>query len=207
MEILHVIKNDLEYLDEILRGALPGSNHSRDLFASILKTEVPNNWKFRENTLTNINEYIFDFASRLEEVLSLARVDSFDGFGFNLSKMFDPAAFITATRQYAAKADNLSLEKMRVNLTLAEPKSETYFKISGLKLAGASIISSKLVLSDNVELNNIDTCYIHWTEDISRSSLHIPVYSNLQRNRVLFYYDCEVDEPSQFIMRSVAMLC
>lgn len=89
---------------------------------------------------------------------------------FFLGGLFNPEAYITATRQYVAQANEWSLEELTLAVTVrtqteSNPQlDECSFAISSLKLQGAECTNaSKLMLSMNI-LSDLPLTVLTWVK-------------------------------------------
>lgn len=92
----------------------------------------------------------------------------------SLGGLFNPEAYITATRQYVAQANGWSLEELSLAVAI-RPSAETSpeldecsFAISSLKLQGAECTNaSKLTLSANI-LSELQLTVLTWIKLVFR---------------------------------------
>lgn len=83
-----------------------------------------------------------------------------------LGGLFNPEAYITATRQFVAQTNGWSLEELNLSVTIEDPESkqgfdDCSFALAGLKLQGAKSFKNKLSLESSV-LTDLPLVYIQW---------------------------------------------
>ena len=84
-----------------------------------------------------------------------------------LGGLFNPEAYITATRQYVAQANSWSLEELSLVVEIEDSQKgssstdERSFGITGLKLQGAKSLKNKLFL-DMTILTELPLVNIRW---------------------------------------------
>ena len=77
----------------------------------------------------------------------------------HISGLFNPEAFITATRQCVAQANSWSLEELHLDVCVADTENEKpsfddcSFAVEGLKLFGAVCRNNQLAISAEISTN------------------------------------------------------
>lgn len=160
-----------------------------------------------------VASFIADLASRLAQLQSVAQSTDY-AEGIWLGELFQPEAFITATRQTVAHKNGWSLEQLVLQLGIEQPDTAESFGVrgkfgtelystsrmvadlSGLKLEGSSWSSSGLTLNEGGSVN-LGTSQLTWERidacKIASKSVNIPVYLNGDRLDVLFAVDLASD--------------
>jgi dynein heavy chain 1 len=135
-----------------------------------------------------------------------------------LGGLFNPEAYITATRQCVAQANSWSLEELALHVTVTESgaddnQKDSSFGVTGLKLQGAQCKNNQLLLTSTI-MTDLPLTLLKWTrvdpENLPRSTkLTLPVYLNSTRAELLFTIDMAVasgQDPHSFYERGVAVL-
>lgn len=83
-----------------------------------------------------------------------------------LGGLFNPEAYITATRQFVAQANGWSLEELNLAVTIEDGSGkqntdDCSFALSGLKLQGARSNNNKLSLDSSV-LTDLPLVNVQW---------------------------------------------
>ena len=130
--------------------------------------------------------------------------------------MFNPEAYITATRQCIAQANSWPLEELQLDVSISSKnfiKNDEYsFVITGLKLQGAQCKNDQLFLTSTI-MTDLHDVTLRWircfnSEDESEK-LTLPVYLNSTRSDLLFTVDLKVapnQDPHSFYERGVALI-
>ena len=137
-----------------------------------------------------------------------------------LGGLFNPEAFITATRQCVAQANSWSLEELYLDVFVGDDDSgpmsmdDSSFGIEKLKLQGATCGNNSLSISSTI-ITDLHTARLRWLlrsqvpDKCPGRSISLPVYLNATRSDVLFQADFEL-APGQdqftFHERGVALV-
>jgi len=199
--LLKTITKDLADLIEVCDGNLKQTNHLRALINSITRGIIPRHWRRYKVPDIPVAQWVADFHLRIKQLEQLSKSSSLPEIPIWLGGLFFPEAFITATRQAVAQRNGWSLEELSLDLSVSPPNSpsdaENSFKISNLRLEGASLDeTSTLSLSSTVS-NKLPTCYITWkrtgnepgtqAKKISEEErVRLPIYLNRSRKELLF---------------------
>ncbi|PWA00630.1 hypothetical protein BB558_003315 [Smittium angustum] len=194
--LLNVVCDDLKQVIEVCSGKLKLTNHLRKLVSSILASTVPTHW-LQVYTVARgiqISDWISGFVLRLGQVSSIiSKAIAFpDDASLYKSSLLDSIwlgglfyaeAFITATRQVAAKQIGCSLEELSLQMNLTEPRLEdrssnkttptANIGIVGLKLQGAVLNKGGELSGANPDNQNtislshggvekLDVCLLTW---------------------------------------------
>ncbi|XP_018494643.2 dynein heavy chain, cytoplasmic [Galendromus occidentalis] len=228
-QLLSLIRRDLEDIVLICKGEKKQTNLHRQMISELAKGGVPTHWKGRYTPppACTVIQWITDFNERVNQLAKVSKACTGGGpaalkaLVVWLGGLFNPEAYITATRQYVAQANEWSLEELTLSVTMrtqaeTNPQlDECSFAISSLKLQGAECTNaSKLMLSMDI-LSDLPLTILTWvkaTEDErkAQSVVTLPVYLNSSRTELLFTVDLEATDVKQaqsFYERGVAVLC
>ncbi|OLY80070.1 Cytoplasmic dynein 1 heavy chain 1 [Smittium mucronatum] len=219
--LFNTVTRDLDQLLKVCAGTLKLTNHTRDLVASFASSEVPGHWA-QSYVLSHgiqLNEWISDFSKRVKQLSD----KFFDAVNMNdeellahnvldniwMGGLFYSDAFVTATRQAAAKKMGKSLEELELYLELLPPScpdkshfDETFpgglnqkipfsVGISGLILVGAGFSAENLKEADEshsdyqeVALNDgrpypLGVCRLYWSLKRGLDNLEIQNLSEI----------------------------
>jgi dynein heavy chain 1 len=163
--------------------------------------------KFKIARNTSLAQFIANLSARLAQLEGLAQ-GSDDRKSIWLGGLFQPEAYITATRQTVAHRNGWSLEQLSLSVTLnqtsdadafvidgeQDPSSADWMiaNISGLKLEGADWTGSGLTLNDGRAVS-LGASQLTWrktdTVNGENKTVNLPVYLNGDRADVLFAVD------------------
>ncbi|XP_074602445.1 dynein heavy chain, cytoplasmic isoform X2 [Brevipalpus obovatus] len=225
-KLLDVVRHDLDDVILICKAAKKQTNHHRVMISDLAKGVIPVHWKkYTVPQNATVIQWITDFSDRVKQLQKISNQCTSNGSTILrsihvwLGGLFNPEAYITATRQYVAQANNWSLEELYLDVEITDSESqnitmnECSFGVTGLKLQGAKAHKNKLHLTSTI-MTDLPLMKLHWkriTEDnrLKRLNVTLPVYLNLNRSVILFTVDLEAgadhDEFS-FYERGVAFI-
>lgn len=218
-KLLKRIRHDLFDLIQVCLGDLKQTNELRALMSDLNKGTVPAHWcKFKMPRGTAVNQYINNLAARLAQLERLADGAVEAQQDVWLGGLFQPEAYITATRQAVAHERGWSLEQLVLSMDISQTGGQGAFAIQGmlpfimsfssstltciilgLTLQGASWTSGRLQLNEGQAIL-LPPSQLTWKrhDEAPRTSgatlVNLPVYLNGDRNDVLFSVDLETDE-------------
>ncbi|WVN87983.1 uncharacterized protein L203_103180 [Cryptococcus depauperatus CBS 7841] len=205
LRLLERIRHDLSDLIEVCIGNLKQTNELRSLMSDLNKGTVPPHWrKFKMPRGMAVNQYIGNLAARLSQLEYLASVETESERGVWLGGLFQPEAYITATRQTVAHDRGWSLEQLVLGLDVAKTGDSNSFTIQDLTLQGASWESDHLRLNDGRSIS-LPSSQITWKRHSHAQMtsgvtvVNIPVYLNSDRSDLLFSVDLETDEEGDVV--------
>lgn len=227
--ILSTVRADLSEIQDICRGHKKQTNQHREIAQQLLKGVVPASWKrFSTPTSVTVSSWAQNLAMRLEQLQEVIGVSkngplSLRGLDYWIGGLFNPDAFITATRQCVAQANFWSLEDLRLRLTIGGRaggnKDGIAFGIKSLRLYGAQCregTADQLTISRSsiTELGHVG---LQWQlkskeEDEGKEGggvITLPVYLNSERSEILVNVDFALDASQDervFVETGVAFL-
>jgi dynein heavy chain 1 len=204
--LLASLHEDMVTLDQVCRGEIKQTNHLRALMSTLSKGGIPQVWKqYPIVEATSINQWIVDFASRVAQLKIakplLAQLESSQQpLRVWLGGLFSPEAFITATRQRAARGHSWSLENLELHTTVlateqdikeAQIDPSASFIVEGTFLQGAQWDAPNRCLSLSNDMTvALPPLLCTWKNKSSDSSVSstvlIPTYLNTERRHLLF---------------------
>lgn len=224
IKLLHVVRTDLEDVNAIVSSGKKQTNHHRELIQQLTKGIIPNNWsRYTIPKSCSVAAWITDFSARVNQLVSVSASVSKQGAATLktctvwMGGLFNPEAFVTATRQCVAQANSWSLEELSLDVTVADEQEQPSFDdcsfaVEGLKLSGAVCRSNQLFISGEI-LTNLHLTKLRWirlnNEDRKENMIELPVYLNATREQLLFTIDLPVsqgEEMHEFRERGVAII-
>jgi dynein heavy chain 1, cytosolic len=215
--LLSRVIRDIASLRGVCRGEVKQTNYNRALINSLTRGMIPAAWSKEYSVMesTSLNEWLLDLSRRIAQLDSVRPVFSPSASASDrpiriwLGGLFKPEAFITATRQRAARAKTWSLESLVLDLLILDTDEKekaaciadagTSFIVDGLRLQSASWKDNRLALSADMA-TALPPARLIWRrrEDASMASqasqVTIPVYLNDSRKDLLVAIP--VDAPS-----------
>ncbi|XP_038118676.1 dynein heavy chain, cytoplasmic isoform X2 [Culex quinquefasciatus] len=225
-KLLQTVVSDLQDVVFICQGEKKQTNYHRTMLSELVRGILPAGWRrYTVPVGCTVIQWVTDFSQRVQQLqkvstlVSQAGAKELQSFPVWLGGLFNPEAYITATRQCVAQANSWSLEELTLNVTITENGSDGFdnlkdssFGISGLKLQGAQCKNNQLLLTSAI-MTELPLTLLKWTridaEGARPTKLTLPVYLNSTRTELLFTVDMTVapgQDPHSFYERGVAVL-
>lgn len=232
-KILKRVRSDLRDIIAICRGEKKQTNDHRSIIDDLNRGMIPSSWvlyKIPSNSCTVI-QWINDLVQRvkqLETISSKCGASSGPGalraHSVWLGGLFNPEAFITATRQCVAQANSWSLEELCLDIFIGDDEGgpmsmdDASFGIEKLKLQGAVCKANQLSVSASI-VTDLQAARLRWlrkgsvmgssSSGVSKSQITLPIYLNATRSDVLFKADFTLAEDQNLLTfheRGVALI-
>ena len=126
-DILRLVRDDLERVLAYCTGAAKSTNSIRHLLGCFSKGQLPATWGscFESPPGVSISAWVSNLADRCASIGCSAQGGGGGGAAsYWLGGMFAPEAFVTATRQLSAQANQWSLEDLELHLEIGVAASE-----------------------------------------------------------------------------------
>jgi dynein heavy chain 1 len=128
--LLSSVQRDLSSLVQVIEGTQKQTNDLRSLISDLTKGAIPSTWsKFKMPRGSSASQFIASLTTRLAQLDKVAKEGVLAPI--TLSLLFSPTAYLSATQQHAARANNMSLELFRLVLDLGAKRGEGGFELSG----------------------------------------------------------------------------
>jgi len=223
IKLLQVVRTDLEDVNAIISTGKKQTNHHRELIFKLTRGIIPNHWLgYTIPKSCSVAAWITDFSARIKQLVNISVSVSKQGAASLKSStvwmggLFNPEAFVTATRQCVAQANSWSLEELSLDVTVADEAEQPSFDdcsfaVEGLKLSGAVCRANQLNISAEIvtPLHLTKLRWIRSVEDRKENLIELPVYLNATREQLLFTVDLPVaqgEEMHEFRERGVAII-
>ncbi|KAJ3273119.1 hypothetical protein HDV01_004758 [Terramyces sp. JEL0728] len=200
------ISSDLALLMDILNGKTHQTNYSRSLLQDIGKSVIPSHWITYSTPFKSLQAFINEVGVKFKQTNEISKSVEPIHSKISIGALFDPRAFLTATRQYTSKAIGVSLEHLQLNCTIGDKPKTTCFEVVNMKLEGAALVNGSLELSDQVNPFHLGAMFIYWAQSSTAGNVAIPIYSSAHRQHVLFEFTSNHPKRSEIIKRSVAII-
>ncbi|GAB6020623.1 Dynein heavy chain, cytoplasmic [Chamberlinius hualienensis] len=223
-KLLQDVRNDLNDVVLICDGAKKQTNYHRTMISNLAKGIIPVSWcRYTVPQGVTVMQWITDFAERITQLQTISKATTTGGakelknVHIWLGGLFNPEAYITATRQCVAQANSWSLEELILEVSVmdsAQKIAEGVFVATGLKLQGAKCENNQLILTSAIATDLHATC-LRWLRQTPGQSpkkglITLPVYLNATRAELLFTVDLLLatgQEEHNFYERGVALFC
>jgi dynein heavy chain 1 len=225
---LDIIRRDLDDVILICKGEKKQTNYHRQMLSELTKSMIPGDWKMYTIPIgCTVIQWVTDFSDRVKQMQKISSACTSGGASVLkgqrvwLGGLFNPEAYVTATRQFVAQANSWSLEELALEVHIPDSssndsgvvKDDCSFGIVGLKLQGARSKGNVLQL-DSTIMTELSLTNIRWMRVKSSSEqstktkkVTLPVYLNSTRSELLFTVDLDAKEiQSNFFARGVAFI-
>lgn len=228
-KILKRVRADLKDVMLICKNQKKQTNDHRTIISDLNRGIIPKNWTlYKIPPNTTVIQWINDFSMRVKQLEEISKNVTASGGGVGslrshtvwLGGLFNPEAFITATRQCVAQANSWSLEELYLDVFVGDDDSgpmsmdDSSFGIEKLKLQGATCGNNSLSICSAI-VTDLHTARLRWLlksqvpDKCPGRSISLPIYLNATRSDVLFKADFEL-APGQnqfaFHERGVALI-
>lgn len=197
--LLAVVRADLADVHALATHTGKRSNRNAVLVEDLGAGRIPHDWCiYAIPSGTPLAAWIADFGARIHQLAEPGPV--------HLGRVVAPGAFLTATRQAAAHRLGTSLDALAPHLVLGGSLSAGAFELAGVHVEGADWRSGALHLNDGSSV--AVTCALEWNApDVpGERTAELPVYTNGDRQEVLFYAAVPVEAaPETVVQRAVAL--
>uniref|UniRef100_A0A2P2HXP1 Dynein heavy chain, cytoplasmic n=1 Tax=Hirondellea gigas TaxID=1518452 RepID=A0A2P2HXP1_9CRUS len=224
-KLLKRVRNDLTDVVLICRGEKKQTNYHRSMISKLVKGMIPELWlAYTVPKGATVSHWATDLAHRMKQLQEISQCVAQYGAGelknvtVWLGGLFNPEAYVTATRQCVAQANSWSLEELTLMVTVADDESSTEqggFNIKGLKLQGGKCHKNILYLSSQI-MNELPLTTLWWVrveekeqQPPNSSLITLPVYLDATRTVMLFTVDLNAADglsSHSFYERGVALL-
>ncbi|MPC14667.1 Dynein heavy chain, cytoplasmic [Portunus trituberculatus] len=203
-KLLRVVKSDLNDVVLICKAEKKQTNYHRNMVSQLVKGIIPDQWKaYTVPRGATVIQWITDFSQRVKQLQEISQQVAQFGAGelknvtVWLGGLFNPEAYVTATRQCVAQANSWSLEELMLEVSIADAEGQITaaggFSIKGLKLQGAVCVSNALQLTHTI-MTDLPMVTLHWVrrEPVDTNKITLPVYLNATRTDILFTIDLKI---------------
>ncbi|XP_037072682.1 LOW QUALITY PROTEIN: dynein heavy chain, cytoplasmic-like [Pollicipes pollicipes] len=220
--LLAGVQSDIADIIAICEGTKKQTNYHRTMVAELVRGVIPASWRqYKVPATTTVIQWITDFAQRVQQLQAVS--SSVAQAGANglktqqiwLGGLFNPEAYVTATRQCVAQANSWSLEELELRVTVTEaaaPVPAGSMSLRGVKLQGALCRDNQLQLTTTIQ-TELPQLQLTWTRGEGRLPgaryITLPVYLNATRSELLFTVAMQVagqQSEHSFYERGVALV-
>ncbi|KAJ7386556.1 Cytoplasmic dynein 1 heavy chain 1 [Desmophyllum pertusum] len=206
-QLLTTIREDLNHMVLVCESQKKPTNYLRQLMSDLVKGILPSNWRrYTVPTGLTVLQWVADFSDRVKQLQKISHAANTGGakglknLHIWLGGMFVPEAYITATRQFVAQANNWSLEELALEVNIANGPDDRLtiddcsFGIKGLRLQGARCQGNKLELTATIS-TDLALTSLKWirvepgSAGLEEGKVTLPVYLNHTRTELLFTVD------------------
>lgn len=217
--LLNTVRKQLTSVKEMCDGTALPLQDTKNLAEQILQNVVPKFWK-KYNVPTNLgfSEWIKDFKNRISQLQPLSNLKDWQRKGINLGEFLYPEAFLTATRQFVAQKNQLSMDELEMQVSFTKEKmvDEDSFLVNNLWIEGVKWSEKGFELVDEMvqQLKGLQfkwvKCKPQDSKNLNKGELFVPLYLNSQRQNLIMPIKFQIGSSSltetQLYQRGIALI-
>ena len=225
-KILKIVRHDLNDINEICHSKRKQTNYHRSIISDLTRGIIPKSWiQYKIPTNATVLVWIQDFAQRVSQLQKVSSCVTDNGANALksltvwLGGLFNPEAYITATRQCVSQANSWSLEELYLDIFIGDendmPSLDDFsFGIEKLKLQGSDCRNNQLKISPTI-ITDLHITRLRWLKadnkkkDGGNNVITLPIYLNATRSDILFTAEFTIEpnqEKHKFFERGVALI-
>jgi len=127
--LLRDVRNNLADVVQVCAAKKKQTNYLRNLTSDLAKGIIPRSWRrYTVPSSLTVIQWVSDFSERVKQLQEISEQVANNGskvlktLHIWLGGLFTPEAYITATRQYVAQANNWSLEELYLDVSFPHPR-------------------------------------------------------------------------------------
>eukprot|EP00730_Choanoeca_flexa_P004835 TRINITY_DN11816_c0_g2_i2.p1 TRINITY_DN11816_c0_g2~~TRINITY_DN11816_c0_g2_i2.p1 ORF type:complete len:1636 (+),score=529.69 TRINITY_DN11816_c0_g2_i2:364-4908(+) len=224
IKLVKRVKTALQNCISVCNEEMKQTNDMRALLTALNSGNVPKSWLlYKVPEGVPVSAWIKDFSLRIKQLqeieLHITSGKPIKDLRVWMGGLFVPEAYITATRQSVAQANNWALEKLSLELEVRSnakdlPSSMTNsFCVTQLRIEGATCKSRTFELVE-AAFTSHELTILRWVMKeggVDKSkTVNVPLYLNTTRSNLIVVIPFEPPsqtEPTTFYRRGVAMMC
>jgi dynein heavy chain 1 len=208
LKLLVAVRQDLDDVVAITSSGKKQTNHHRALIQQLIRGMIPQSWmRYKVPESCSVASWITDFSQRVKQLKQVSTAvtggsaAALKSITVWMGGLFNPEAFVTATRQCVAQANSWSLEELSLDVTVADETEQPSFDdcsfgVEGLKLSGAVCRANQMAITSEIS-TNLHLTRLKWikkTEEGSQPLIQLPVYLNSSRANLLFTVEMAMEQ-------------
>ena len=131
VKLLKDMRGSLTEIMQVCEGQRKQTNDLRLIIDNLVKGLIPKSWnRYKVPSELTVIQWVVDLAERMKQLRNISKISNSTGarelksMKVWLGGLFMPEAFVTASRQYVAQANQWSLEELYLKVTVADPKEQ-----------------------------------------------------------------------------------
>lgn len=221
-DLLNELKSEFSLLVDVCDGKQKQTNHLRMLISSLTKGVVPKHWaRYSVPPTMSVHRFLSDFLERLSQFNQLKDLKLYGNpsWQVRVGSLFAPAAFITASRQAAAKALGASLERLQLKASVVEgdvaqasgDNNRASFVVNGLSIVSAAWNNKRLEATGGMINRMPPLRFTFFAADDNAPPDHsgecaLPLYLDETRSVFLLQVHLPADPTVNFVERGCALI-
>ena len=200
--LLLSVRDNLRQVQEMCSGQLQPLPELREMARNIHAGRIPRSWQIYVLPDMDVTAWVHDFAQRIEQLQRLSSTPNWHREGFRLGLMLFPEAFLTSNRQIVAQRNGLSLDELKLSMSLATGKEsdEDSFLVSGLTIEGANLTSEGFRAEKGMSFPLPPVKFI-WKKSssdktVATDDVLVPIYLNNSRKNLVTAVKLQIGKSS-----------
>merc|ERR1711915_462095 len=178
VKLLMSVRQDLEDVVAITSSGRKQTNHHRSLIAMLTKGMIPNSWMgYKVPASCSVAAWVADFSNRVKQLSDVSKAvgggsaSQLKSITVWMGGLFNPEAFITATRQCVAQANSWSLEELHLDVCVADESGNPVSTTVALLWKGLSYLEQFVgTISLLSRVKFLPTCILHVCDGLRRQT-------------------------------------
>ena len=192
--LLKIIRNALTNIEDMCEGRVLAQQETKKLAETIQANEIPKFWrKYIVPVNLGFSDWIKDFKDRISQLQKLLYTSNWQCKGIDIGEFLFPEAFITASRQFVAQKNKISMDELKLNISLVnkDEVDDDSFLVSNMWIDGVNWIDNEFKLSDEMShhLRNIKftwvKCKANEEKSLNEGEIFVPLYLNSDRQNLI----------------------
>lgn len=185
--LLQTVRTQLQSVKDMCDGTSLPLIDTKKLAEQIVQNVVPKFWKkYTVPTTLGFSDWIKDFKNRIHQLQPLAEQKDWQRKGINLGEFLFPEAFLTATRQFVAQKNKLSMDELEMQVSFTDQKQvdDDSFLVKNLWIEGVKWSRTGFELGDEMVYHLKDLqfkwvkCKPEETKQLKSNEIFVPLYLN-----------------------------
>lgn len=217
--LLETVRKVLKDVLDMAEGRTLPQQETKKIAQNIYQNEIPKFWrKYTIPDSLQLSVWIKDFKSRVEQLTSLQKMKDWQTKGVNLGEFLFPEAFLTASRQYVAQSNKVSMDELQLQISLTNDKEvdTNSFLVKNIWMEGVKWSNTGFEITDDM-LNHLKNIKFTWlkckasdVKQIKAGEIFVPLYLNSGRKNLITSIKVPIQNPEvtekQLYQRGLALI-
>jgi dynein heavy chain 1 len=203
--LLNTVRKALTDVQEFATGRAAPVQETKRIAQSVMLNEIPKFWrKYVVPDTVSLSNWIKDLKSRIEQLARLSSTNDWQRKGLNLGELLFPEAFITATRQYVANQNQVSMDELQLRVSFADSAEvdDNSFLIDNIWIEGVNWTRQGIELTNEMS-THLSKLRFTWQKcapiDVKRldkGEMFVPLYLNSTRRNLILSFKMDISQSS-----------
>lgn len=203
--LLKTVRRTLNDVSDFATGRSAPLQETKKIAANVMSNEIPKFWrKYIVPDTVTLSNWIKDLKSRIDQVYALSVTSDWQRKGLNLGELLYPEAFFTATRQYVANANGISMDELQLKVCFSDTPEvdNNSFLVNNIWIEGISWNKEGLELTNDMS-THLQKLKFTWSKctpiDVKRldkGEMFVPLYLNSTRRNLILSFKLDISQSS-----------